>query len=86
MLSYEVYGRLEVYQSLDSLPERDRQRILNFIDRLASDPFHEGDHSERDQSGRWIQIKTFGKYAVFYWPDHAAKEIRVIDVVDFDQV
>lgn len=52
-----------------------------FIDSLAADPFKAGDYAEADETGRSIQVKVIGRFAVAYWTDHAAQEIRVVEVL-----
>jgi len=81
-LSYQVFVRHEVYLALQGVRESYRDRILTFIESLAGNPFVEGDQVARDQTGRLHQIKIIGNCAVFYWPDHAEKEVRVIDLID----
>jgi hypothetical protein len=83
-LSYEVYVRHEVYQALTIVRGRNRERVLSFIESLANDPFKKGDASEQDSAGRRHQIKIFGKLALYYWPDHAEKEVRIVDLIDAD--
>ncbi len=85
-LIYELYVRHEVYQALTLIRGSNRQRILNFIEYLATNPFDEGDYSERDRTGRNCQVRILGKYAVYYWPDHVEKEVRIVDLIDADRV
>ncbi len=85
-LVYEPYVRHEVYQTLTLVPSSNRQRILNFIEYLAINPFDEGDYTERDSTGRECQVRIIGKFAVYFWADHAEKEVRIVDVIDADQV
>ncbi len=83
-LSYEVFVRYEIYHTLEAIPDSDRERFLRFFELLENDPFQEGDYSESDRSGRQYQIKIIGKRALYYWSDHAEKEVRVVDLVDAD--
>ncbi len=84
IISYEVYVRHEVYQILRDARRFDRQRILNFIESLADNPFDAGDYVERDSTGRECQVKILGPLAVFYWSDHAEREVRVVDLIEAD--
>ena len=59
-------------------------RILSFIEGLAANPFVEGDYLERDGTGRECQVRIIGKFGVFYWPDHAEKEVRIVDLIEAD--
>ena len=82
--SYELYVRHEVYHAMRSGSRHSRDRIVAFIETLPSDPFQTGDYSEPDPTGRPCQVKIIEKYAVYFWADHAAKEVRVVDLVDAD--
>lgn len=83
-LSYEIFVRHEVYQILQGASARDRERICDFIASLADDPFREGDTTTLDEHGRAIQVKMLGRLALLYWADHAAREVRVVDLVNAD--
>lgn len=83
-LSYDVFVRHEVYQALQDIDTRDRERASDFIESLADDPFREGDETTRDTNGRVVQVKMLGRFALFYWADHAAKEVRVVDLANAD--
>jgi hypothetical protein len=55
------------------------------LESLPADPFQVGDYSEPDTTGRPCQVKIIGKHAVYFWADHAGKEVRVVDLVDADR-
>ncbi len=82
--SYELYVRHEIYHVIRGSSHHSRDRIVAFIESLSSDPFQTGDYSEPDPTGRPCQVKVIGKYAVYFWVDHAVKEVRVVDLVDAD--
>jgi hypothetical protein len=42
--------------------------------------FRSGDYVERDKIGRPLQVLILGRQAVFFWADHAVKEIKIIDL------
>jgi hypothetical protein len=79
-LSYEIFVRHEVYQILQRVSADDRDRFCDFVESLADDPFRAGDATTRDDTGRVVQVKMLGRFALFYWADHAAKEVRVVDL------
>jgi len=84
-LSYDLYVRHEVYHILKAISRRHREPIVAFVESLPSDPFQAGDFEEIDRDGRPCKVTIVGKYAVYFWTDHAAKEIRVLDLIDADQ-
>jgi mRNA-degrading endonuclease RelE of RelBE toxin-antitoxin system len=82
---YEVFLRAEAIEVLRLLHPRHRKAIGAFIDSLAMNPFLEGDYSSPDATGRAISIKILGAFALSYWADHPAKEIKVIDIRSADR-
>ena len=84
MQSYKVLVSIEILQ-LARPTRQDRERILSFLEGLATDPHRIGDFQERVDTGRSIQIKIIGDYALTYWADHAVKEIKVTKVEKADR-
>jgi len=80
-LGYEVFVRYEIYQFLQRVGADDRDRFCDFVESLADDPFRAGDAMTSDDTGRVVQVKMLGRFALFYWADHAAKEVRVVDLI-----
>ena len=58
----------------------DRRKLLAALEDLKHDPFQSGDFTESDDTGRALQVKLFGVFAVTWWPDSFVKEIRVVVV------
>lgn len=67
-------SRLGVFQAAK---KRERKQLLDFFDRLAADPSIEGPWTIQDSSGRTNQQMHVGNFLVTFWPDHAAREVRV---------
>ncbi len=59
---------------------RERNEIFAFLQQLASNPYQEGEQTERDASGRMHQIIGFRRWSIAYWADHAVKELRVVRI------
>lgn len=83
-LSYDVFIRHEVYRTLQGASAHDQERVLDFIESLAGNPFREGDATIPDEHGRAVQVKMLGGLMLFYWADHADKEVRVVDLANAD--
>jgi hypothetical protein len=79
-MDYEVYLRTEAFEFLRHRHSDERNRLLKLFHQLGRDPYRQGDFSERDLSGREVQILIFQRYAIAYCADHAVKELKVIDV------
>jgi hypothetical protein len=72
--------RREAFDFLRQLRRDEREDLLGLLRALARDPFRPGDFSERDGSGREIEVLIIRRYAVVYWTDHAVKEVKVTDI------
>lgn len=59
--------------------------VMAFIRALAQNPDTPGDFSERDESGRSVQVKIIGRYAVTFWTDHPVCEIKVTHIKPADK-
>ncbi len=77
---YQLFLRFESAEILRKLRLSQRIEIFSFIDSLKTRPDSQGDYSETDETGREVEIKIVGGYAITYWPDHAVKEVKVADV------
>lgn len=62
-----------------------RHRVMDFIRSLAGNPNECGDFSEKDEAGRTVQVKIVGRYALTFWADHAASEIKITHIKLADQ-
>jgi hypothetical protein len=80
---YKVLVTLEALQ-IDPPTRAERHHILSFLESLTTNPDRAGDFTERDDSGRLVQIKILGDYALTYWADHAVKEVKVIKIEKAD--
>jgi hypothetical protein len=80
MQPYAVFMRVEAVSALHSLPRPQQQAIARFVDRLAEDPFQQGDYTDRDMTNRELQIKIVGLQAVTFWGDHPVREVKITDI------
>lgn len=55
-MDYEVYLRTEAFEFLRHRHTDARNRLLRLFHELGRDPYRRGDFSERDLSGRDIQV------------------------------
>lgn len=69
-------------QAIASAPRSgvQRENVMGFIRSLAENPYTVGDFTERDETGRQIQVKVIGRYAITFWADHAVSEIKVTHI------
>jgi hypothetical protein len=55
-LSYDVFIRHEVYRALQGASAHDQERVSDFIESLAGNPFREGDATIPDEHGRTVDV------------------------------
>jgi len=65
-----------------ALPLRRRRKVRELAGRLAFDPFVRSDYAVHDDSGRTIDHLLIDDFVFAYWLDHAAREIRIVDIDD----
>ena len=80
MTHYHVFIAAEVVATLRTCGKREQQVITRLFDELAQEPSRQGDYAEQDEIGRPIQVVIIGSSAVCFWPDHAVKEVKIIDL------
>ena len=80
MPPYRVFIAAEVILILKNCRRQEQLLITRLFDELGNNPFRSGDYVERDEIGRPIQVLIIGRQAVFFWSDHAVKEVKVVDL------
>jgi hypothetical protein len=50
------------------------------LDRMASHPPSDAPAAFADQAGRLLQSYRDGEFEVLFWVDHAARELRIVEV------
>jgi len=78
MALYRVFLAKEIVAQLRDCKRREREAMARFFDEIADDPYRAGDFVEMDDIGRDIQVTLIGRHALYFWPDHAVKEVKVI--------
>ena len=82
---YKVFIEEQVVETIQSTKGSNRKNIKQFVRSLSEDPFQEGDFSETDRIGRETFCKLIKDYAVSFYSDHAAKEIKIFQVSRADK-
>jgi mRNA-degrading endonuclease RelE of RelBE toxin-antitoxin system len=70
----------EVVEETAGLSSKHRDELVRAFRALASDPFSKADAYFVDATGRKIQRIQIGRWVVVFWPDHAAKEVRIVGI------
>jgi hypothetical protein len=77
---YTLFVHGEVMNRLLQTTSARRQMLLAFFDRLAENPFQDGDFVVNDSLDRKSQVKQVGRWLVTFYADHAVREIQVLDL------
>ena len=81
MIEYRLLVDLEAVVELDSLPKRDRSRLLFFFEKLRAYPEDHCAAEERDDRGRRISIAAHGGWLIHYWTDFADRHVKILKVL-----
>ena len=73
-----VYVHAHVAGQLQNIGNKDH--ILDYIDRLQSNPEAVGDHREPDPRGRMIEVKILKRHALLYFKDPFAGLVKILDI------
>lgn len=65
---------------LVSLNKRRQRGLIQLLEQLARYPSQIGDYSLTDDTDRDVQFLLLGDYLIAYWPDHAVREFRIVDI------
>ena len=80
MNDYEPVLSPKAMATLLGLPKRKQRALSDILFQLASFPSQQGDYILPDESGREIQYILVGNYVVGFWPDHSARELRIVEI------
>jgi hypothetical protein len=80
--SYRAVFADGVADFLVAQPKPVQRKVLEAARRLAVQPFIASDYSLRDESGRDIGHLLVEDFVFAYWVDHAAKEVRIVEIED----
>ena len=82
---YQVFIEQQIIDYLQSLDDSTRKEIMSFIRLLSDSPSQGGDFPESDETGRDTYCKIISDHALSYYPDHAASEIKVFELIKADK-
>jgi len=84
MVAYRLFISIDIVDAIKSVRGPRRAAIQDFLIKLRSDPFMKGD-LQKEKEGRILEVKVFGKYSIYYWSDHAVKEVKVVEILKSDE-
>lgn len=78
---YVSHLSLEAVAFVTALPKRKQLVALDIAEQLASQPHQHGDYRMNDDTGRMIENTLVDGFLFSYWVDHAAREIRISEII-----
>jgi len=84
MPPYQLFLHGRVYEFLAGLPRAKRSSLIIFLRTLAADPFRPHDYQEAVHEF-YVSVKLFEAHAILYRVDHAAKELKVVEIRPADK-
>lgn len=74
-----VFNReaLDFVVDTDEVAFAEIEQWVNRIERAPSTP---GDYTEENEDDRELQVTVLRHVAIAYWPDHPAREVRVVRI------
>lgn len=62
----------------------ERKQLLDCLDRLSRNPSATGEWMVKDSAGRPNFQIIAGRFILTFWPDHAAREVRILKLERVD--
>lgn len=79
-MSYEPVLSSKAAAFLVGLPKTRQRRLIALLFKLADNPHQIGDYSEPDDAARDVQFIRVRDLLIAFWPDHAVRELRIVDI------
>lgn len=78
---YDVIAPISKMAAFHSARKSERKQLIEFFEQLAKHPATESTWTVKDSAGRVNFQAQAGRFLVTYWPDHAAREVRIVKIV-----
>jgi hypothetical protein len=79
-MEYGLLVDIEVFEYLAKLKPSLRNRLVEQFKRIQSYPAHYAEYTERDPSGRRIDVCVYMGLAIHYWEDFADRHVKILAV------
>ncbi len=76
--AYSLHER--AIEAVIAAEDSERAELLWLFESLAREPDRRGTENVIDEAGRTNEVTYTARFRVVYWPDHAIKEVRIMDV------
>jgi hypothetical protein len=71
---------IEVLEFLRTRRRQEQESLLKRFREIAAFPSKFSDFTERDSTGRTIDVHVFGKFAIKFWNDFADRHLKILDI------
>ena len=78
---YTSHLSIEAVAFVTALPRRKQRIVLDLADQIARQPFQIGDYQTTDSTGRTVENLLIDGFLFCYWVDHAAREVRIAEII-----
>jgi hypothetical protein len=78
--AYEPVLSSKAAAFLIGLSKARQRKLIGLLYQLADSPSQIGDYSEPDETGRDVQFILVRDLLIAFWPDHAVREMRIVDI------
>jgi len=83
-MDYQLFLIDSVYSTLNTVHSKYKSKIKAFLFELKENPFLDSDFQVKDSVGNRCDAMIIGNYVVYYFVDHACKEIKILDLAKAD--
>ncbi len=81
-MNYRLFIAVDVMDFLETQNRPRRKEVLAHFRRLQDAPEFHSDYFEADEDGRPVNVSIFRGLAVYYWLDHADRQVRILKMVE----
>lgn len=79
-MEYRLLVDIEVFEYIAKLKPSLRNRLIEQFKRIQSYPGNHAEYTERDPSGRRIDVCVYEGMAIHYWEDFADRHVKILEV------
>lgn len=84
-LDYTAFIHFEAFEVLQSEAADSASKLMWWIRTLRASPFRKGDYEEKQADGRVFEITVISGHAIYFWVDHAAREVKIMRIRPADR-
>jgi hypothetical protein len=79
---YDPVFSAKAWEALLRFSRRRQARVAHIAFALADFPFRVSDYQTADSTGRSLENIEIDGFILTYWPDHAVRELRIVEIVE----